>query len=138
MSTSRIVRDYLAKQERGFTYSVDSLYDLLHTDAPEITKGGISGFSSKAADAGFLARIPGSVMTYSLLGNIAEMKVRNMRSNGGAVGRKSSHTVYRAPTVKSVQDRLLELAAELERARTPLADYSTDDLLSELMRRNSK
>ena len=136
MSTSFTVYEFLKGQEPGYTFTAEQLYNIVSAIDPEVTIGGVGGFCSRARSVGHLDAVSdGKTYTY-ILKDLDGLIVKRSRGAGGAPGRKSSGSSHlKANSVRSIQERLLELAAELENARSPLADYSTDDLLSELMRR---
>jgi hypothetical protein len=121
MSTSSIVYEFLSEQEKGYTFTVQELFDTLVAVHPEVTHGGVSGFCSRNRQLGHLSvAVVDGVYHYSVL-NMNGVKVKKAAGAGGAEGRRlrTREHKLRPITVQSVQDRPIELAAELEKARTP-------------------
>lgn len=132
-STSSILLEYLRKQAVGFTYVAHELTKVLQQENPTVTQGGVGGWSSTAAKKGWLME---KYQHYTVV-DLTNATTKNTRSRGGVAGRQTHHTLQpKIVTVESVRDQLLQLACDLESAKTPLSDFSTEALLEELTLRN--
>lgn len=137
-STSSLTREFLMTNPGSFT--ANQAYDAIRVKYPDEapSSGGVSGFLSRAAKAGALsvANVDG-LYTYAVTDKkkLAAITVREGQYAGGTEGRRINRKAARIPSTASIQSRLLDLAAELELARTPLAQFSTEELLAELGRR---
>lgn len=140
-STSSLLREYLLQAEDVGPHTAVELLKLI-TDwavankievAP--TPGGVSGFMSKAQMAG--AVVPGrdkGYMTYTVVDKVAlrAMSTKGNPGVGGAEGREVHRRPRKPQDTASIQQRLLDLAAELELVRSPLGAYTTAELLAEI------
>ena len=141
-STSSMLKELLLADGKAAPRTGDELYEALREAYPgeAPTRGGVSGFMAKAQAAGAVtATNVGGIYHYTMTDKkaLGAMAVREGRGPGSKAGRSRTYTP-KLPSLQSVQERLLELAAELESARTPLSAYSSEELLAELTRRTKE
>lgn len=115
------------------------------------TDGSASGFMDRAGKAGIAEKVgrkQGQIVWMIDIQKMPEMRVKNKPSHGSIKGRKSS--AGRGPSAYLPDENtpkppeydpvtvLMECAAYLERARSPLSAYTTEELIDELHSRHHK
>lgn len=152
-STSSMVKEYLLEQMEGYQFTSKMLtatLALAHSDC-DVSHGGVSGalnaFSGKGVK---LIEKNGRELVYILESKEELEKVRVLASSRGGHGnpggpRRSRNVPPSRESVKEhllsigsrLEEELLAMAIELEQIQTPLAMWSTGELLEELKRRTA-
>ena len=88
-----------------------------------------------------VAGLEGRTVTYEMIAPSVEFTVRGVPSAGGAPGRKvdgrraTAYNEARGIKPKTISERLMELACEIEAVRPDISKFSTEELAVELGRR---
>lgn len=143
-STSSIVQEYLLGDfELQSPFTTEELYNIMtvkYSDDPtvHISLGGVSGFLAKARQQNALSAVNQDGFYHFAVTDkkaLKAMRIREGSTGGSQQGRSINRMSKHLPSIPSIQARLLDLAAELELARTPLSTFSSEELLAELTKR---
>lgn len=140
-SSSSLVKEFLLQAEIPFTFTPSEVCAALA--AKGVSKGGVGGFLSRLAKRDIILvigrRDDEFVYTLPAHDQLREVRVNAVAGLGSQPGRADGpHKTRKLITRESVASQLLEIAAQLEQIRPSLEDFSTEELLTELMKRQKK
>lgn len=132
-TSSSIVLDYLKTLDAEDTFTTKSIHDNL----PELSHGSISGFISKLHKESAITVVSRNKSTsgkhldsYRVV-DISSVLVReNMTRTRNVVGNRSGQT-----TLAHLAGLLLQIASEIENMRSPISDFTTEEIIKELSKR---
>lgn len=130
MNKATHVKAWLETKPVGTTFTSVEIAEAL-----ALSHGAVTGYLARAQRFGSVAVADRShrPWTWALV-DPAKLHESTRRSAGGAEGRRIRRTPA-PPSFELIQDRLLELAEELDSVRTPLAVYTIEELLAEIATR---
>ena len=144
-SGSYRVKEWLLSKQQGYVLTAPELFAefAYHPDGP-ISKGSVSGFLSALVEHGIL-RIQGNKRPHPyVLADKKALEAFRVRETSRDVSTGHTRNGPRgkdkqgAPSIASLADRLMAIAADLEKLEPDLRLVSTDDILAELVRRQKE